>query len=70
MSDKELNNTIFLMYLVTEYYKKAHSLTNEQFLELNSKYGILHFVSECPEIFDCMSEQEMVEEIDRYVANA
>ena len=70
MSDKELNNTIFLMYLVTEYYKKAHSLTNEQFLELNSKYGILRFVSECPEIFDCMSAQEMVEEIDRYVANA
>ncbi len=70
MSDKELNNTIFLMYLVTEHYKKAHAFTNEQFLELNSKYGILRFVSECPEIFDCMSTQEMVEEIDRYVANA
>ena len=70
MSDKELNNTIFFFFFVTEYYKKAHSLTNEQFLELNSKYGILRFVSECLEIFDCMSEQEMVEEIDRYVANA
>ena len=70
MSDKELDNKIFLMFLITERYTKAHSLTYEQFLELNSKYDILHFISECPELFDCMTEQEMVEEIDRYVNNA
>lgn len=27
MSEKRLNNTIYIMYLVTENYKKAHSLT-------------------------------------------
>lgn len=70
MSDIELNNTIFLMYLVTEHYKKAHAMTNAQFLEQDSTHGILRFVCECPEIFDNMKPEEMVEEIDRYVANA
>ena len=70
MSERRLNNTIFLMFLVTESYKKTHNLTTEGFLELDDKYGILGFVSECPDIFDLMTEQEMVEEIDRYVAAA
>ena len=69
MSDKRLNNTIFIMYLVTERYKKAHSITTERFLELDAKYGLLQFMAECPDIFDSMNETEMVEEIDRYVAN-
>lgn len=68
MSEKELNNTIFLMYLVTENYKKAHSMTNEQFLEQDSAHGILRFVCDCPEIFDSMNPKEMVDEIDQYVS--
>lgn len=70
MSDKALNNTIFLMYLVTEHYKKAHSLTTKQFLDFDSKHQVLNYVSECPDIFDCLTPDEMIEEIDRYVANA
>lgn len=67
MSEKRLNNTIFLMYLVTERYKRARHLSNEQFLEMNRKYAILNYISECPDIFDSMSEDEMIEEIDEYV---
>ena len=67
---KRLNNTIFLMFLVTEKYKEYHQLSTEQFLELDSKYDILNYVSECPDIFDAMTEKEMVEEIDQYVAAA
>ena len=68
VSEKRLNNTIFLMFLATENYKKARSLTNEQFLLLDEKYDILNFISECPDIFDSMTSQEMVEEIDQYVS--
>ena len=68
MSGKRLDNTIYLMYLVTENYKKAHSLTSEQFLDLDNKYLIIRFVGECPDIFDSMSGAEMVEEINQYVA--
>ena len=67
MSEKRLNNTIFLMYLVTERYKRARHLSNKQFLEMNRKYAILNYISECPDIFDSMNEDEMVEEIDEYV---
>ena len=69
MSEKRLNNTIYIMYLVTENYKKAHSLTTEQFLDLDQKYNIINFVGECPDIFDSMNKNEMIEEIDQYVAN-
>lgn len=68
MSEKRLNNTIFLMFLVTENYKKNHHLSTQQFLELDRKFDILNYVSECPDIFDAMTEEEMVEEIDQYVA--
>ncbi len=67
MSENRLNNTIYLMYLVTENYKKSHSLTTEQFLELDNKYHIINFVGECPDIFDSMTDEEMVEEINQYV---
>lgn len=44
MNEKRLNNTIYIMYLVTENYKKQHSLTTEQFLELDKKFNIINFV--------------------------
>lgn len=68
MSEKRLNNTIFLMYLVTENYKKAHKLSNQEFLDLNRDFAILNYIVECPDIFDSMSGEEMVEEIDQYVS--
>lgn len=68
MSEKRLNNIIFLMYLVTENYKKKYALSSSEFLELDEKYAILNYVSECPDIFDSMSAEEMVEEIDQYVS--
>lgn len=69
MSEKRLNNTIFLMFLVTGAYCSAHGLTNEQFLDLDSKCRILRLVAECPDIFDSMTESEMVAEVDDYVRN-
>lgn len=68
MSEKRLNNTIYIMFLVTENYKTFHSLTSDQFLELDKKYNIINFVGECPDIFDSMNSEEMVKEIDEYVA--
>ena len=68
MSEKRLNNTIFLMYLVTENYCKAHHITTDQFLELDKKYAILNYVSECPDVFDSMTDYEMVDEVDDYVS--
>jgi hypothetical protein len=52
MSEKRLNNTIFLMFMVSENYKKPHRLSSAWFLELDRKYAILNYVAECPDIFD------------------
>ena len=68
MSEKRLNNIIFLMYLVTENYCKVHNLSTKDFLELDEKYAILNYISQCPDIFDDMTSSEMVEEIEQYVS--
>lgn len=67
MSEKRLNNTIFLMYLVTENYCKKHNISTEDFLKLDERYAILNYVAECPDVFDSLTKNEMVEEIERYV---
>ncbi len=50
MSDKRLNNTIFLMFLATENYKRAHVLSNKDFLKLDKEFAILNYISECPDM--------------------
>ena len=68
MSEKRLNNTIFLMYLVTENYRKKYGLSRQEYLQLDKKYKILNYISECPDVFDSMTEREMVEEVEQYVS--
>lgn len=70
MSEKRLNNTIFLMYLVTENYCKKHNISTKDFLVLDEKYAILNYVAECPDVFDGLTSAEMVEEIEQYVSEA
>ena len=70
MSEKRLNNTIFLMYLATDAYVRRHNLSRAEFMTLNEKYGLVKFIAECPDIFDPMTESEMVDELDEYIAHA
>lgn len=68
MSEKRLNNTIFLMYVATNNYCRKHDLSTEDFLKLDEKYEILNYVAECPDVFDNMTDEEMVDEIEQYVS--
>ncbi len=68
MTDLRLNNTIFLMFYIIENYKKVHKIDEKDFLELDKKYDIINYISECPDIFDSMTDDEMVKEIDDYVS--
>ena len=70
MSEKRLNNTIFLMYLVTENYCKKHNISTDDFLELDRQHAILNYVAECLDIFDSMTGDEMVREVEQYVSQA
>ena len=68
MPDLRLNNSIFLMYLASEEYKRMHNITSSQFLELDGKYGIFSYIADCPDIFDSLTQPEMAKEIDEYIA--
>ena len=57
------------MYLASTNYMKAHKITKGDFEKLDKKYEILNYIVECPDIFDSLTEEEMVEEIDNYVAS-
>ena len=70
MSEKRLNNTIFLMYLVTENYCKKHNISTADFLKLDEQYAILNYVAECPDIFDSLTGDEMVREVEEYVSQS
>ena len=37
---------------------------------ITKKYKILNYISECPDVFDSMTEAEMVEEVDQYVSES
>ena len=67
MPDRRLNNSIFLMHLAANAYKRRHCLTKEEFLDRDSRFQIRHFISECPDVVDSMTEPEMAEEVDQYV---
>ena len=67
MSDKRINNSIFIMFLLTGAYCAAHHISMQEFLALDDKYAILNYIAECPDIFDSMTEEEMVKEVDAYV---
>ena len=42
---------------------KAHKMTKGDFEKLDKRYEILNYIAECPEIFDSLTEEEIVEEI-------
>ncbi len=69
MGDKRITNTIFLLFYVTEAYKLKHHLSWEDFNSLSYKDNIINYIANCPDVFDSMTDDEMVEEVDRYVAS-
>ena len=42
---------------------KTHKMTKGDFEKLDKKYEILNYTVECPDIFDSLTDEGMVEEI-------
>ncbi|MCD8201083.1 MAG: hypothetical protein LUD47_03340 [Clostridia bacterium] len=66
MTERRLNNTIFLMYLCLDIYCKAHDITARQFLELCKEHDIIHYVAECPDYYDSLPDFEKLEDMNEY----
>ena len=68
--DLRINNTIFLMHLVSGAYARHYRLSRDDFARFDDKNHVLRYVSRCPDVFDALPEAEIVKEIDRYVARS
>ena len=67
-TEKQLNNSIYLMNVITELYMKKHKMSIPEFLDLNSKTGLLGFISECSSVFDGLPPEEMLNEAEEYIS--
>lgn len=46
---------------------QKHKLNTEEFLRLNSKTGLLGFISECSSVFDGLPPEEMLNEAEEFI---
>lgn len=67
VNEKRLNNTIYLMHIITQNYMKRHHSSVEDFLKLNRDKKILNYIAECPDIFDGLPMDEMQQELEEYI---
>ncbi|MDE6888989.1 MAG: DUF3791 domain-containing protein [Eubacterium sp.] len=68
LTEKRLNNTIYLIFHIAECFSSRHHMTKKEFLEFDKKYDILGYISECPDVFDSLTDDEIIEELERYVS--
>lgn len=67
-TEKQINNSIYLMNIIAELYMQKHKLSIPEFLDLNSKTGLLGFISECSSVFDGLPLEEMLNEAEEYIS--
>ena len=67
-TEKQINNSIYLMNIIAELYMQKHKLSIPEFLDLNSKTGLLGFISECSSVFDVLPPEEMLNEAEEYIS--
>ena len=66
-SEKRLNNTIYLMHIITQIYREKHELNVDEFLKLDKKTHLLSFVRKCPDIFDGLPREEILNRVEEYI---
>lgn len=67
-TEKQINNSIYLMNIITELYMQKHKISTSEFLDLNSKTNLLEFISECSSVFDGLPPEEMLNQAEEYIS--
>jgi hypothetical protein len=62
-----INPIAYLQAEVAQAYMHHHNLDPSAFIELDHKYGILHFIEVGYEPFHLTGTQGIIEEIDDYI---
>ncbi|MDR1299348.1 MAG: DUF3791 domain-containing protein [Oscillospiraceae bacterium] len=63
----DINQTLYLQVEVANEYMRQRGIAPPEFVELDRKYGILHFLEVGYEIFHLTGTQGIIEEIDDYL---
>ncbi|MDR1765178.1 MAG: hypothetical protein LBR77_03630 [Lachnospiraceae bacterium] len=66
-NERRLNNTIYLMHVITQNYMRRHHANVDAFLKLNRDKKVLNYISECPDVFDGLPMDEMQRELEEYI---
>ena len=69
-SEKRINNTIYLMHIITQLYIKKHKISISDFLELDKKVGIYDYIQKCPDVFDGLPDKEIIKLVEEYINDA
>jgi hypothetical protein len=62
-----INPVLFLQADIANEYMRQHNLTPQEFVELDRKYNILHFLEIGYEPFHLTGTQGVVEEVENYI---
>ncbi|MDR2619660.1 MAG: DUF3791 domain-containing protein [Propionibacteriaceae bacterium] len=62
-----INPVLFLQADVSSEYMRQHHLTPQEFIELDKKHNILHFLEIGYEPFHLTGVRGVVEEVDAYI---
>ena len=66
-SEKRIRNTIYLMNTITDLYISKHKIELGEFFELDKKVNLLKYIEKCPDIFDGLPTEEMMEIVEEVV---
>ena len=66
-SEKRIRNTIYLMNTITDLYISKHKIELGEFFELDRKVKLLKYIEKCPDIFDGLPTEEMMEIVEEVV---
>jgi hypothetical protein len=64
-----LNQVTHLQTEIAHAYMRRHNITPREFVELDKKYDILHFIEIGYEPFHLTGTQGVVDEVERFMAD-
>lgn len=67
MSNKHLDNTIYLIDLITKEYREKHKMNISEFLEFDKKVGLIDYIGSNPDIFDSLPDDIMMKKVEEVI---
>lgn len=67
ISEKKLNNHIYLMDTISDLYRKKHRVGIKRFLNLCKQTDLMDYICKNSFAFDGLPDEEMLKEVEGYI---